>query len=264
MYGLTGKVIIITGCGNDRGLGFAMAKAFAEEGARLAIVDICPSEEIEMLGSQLRDAGAADVLAVQTDVSDEGQVTEMTTRVAEHYGTIDVLVNNAGIMRVNRFLEMSASDWDLHYNVMLKGTFLCSREVIKIMIRQKVKGKIVNLASVGGKRPWIYSAPYCACKAGIINLTQVCAAEFSKYGINVNGIAPGDHDTDMLELCYREGAKMEGVTPDAFRETAIRAIPMGHLGTVSDIANMCLFLSSQKADFIAGQVINVNGGVYMQ
>lgn len=264
MYGLEGKSVIITGCGNDRGLGFAMAKAFAAEGAKLALVDICPEAEIEMLGQRLRDAGAMDVLSIQTDVSDEGQVAEMAARVVGRYGTIDVLVNNAGVMRVNRFLDMTAADWDLHYNVMLKGSFLCSKEVIKIMLKQESRGKVVNLSSVGGKRPWIYSAPYCACKAGIINLTQVCAAEFSMHGINVNGIAPGDHDTDMLALCYREGAKMEGVTPEDFREMALRSIPMGHLGTVEDIANMCLFLSSSKADFIAGQVINVNGGVYMQ
>jgi NAD(P)-dependent dehydrogenase (short-subunit alcohol dehydrogenase family) len=132
------------------------------------------------------------------------------------------------------------------------------------MLDRNIKGKIVNMASVGGKRPWAYSAAYCACKAGIVNLTQVSAAAFSRYGINVNGIAPGDHNTDMLELCYREGAIIEGISAEEFRDIAIRSIPLGRVGDTGDIADMCLFLSSSKADFIAGQVINVNGGVFMQ
>jgi NAD(P)-dependent dehydrogenase (short-subunit alcohol dehydrogenase family) len=264
MYGLNDKVVIITGCGNDRGLGYAMALAFASEKAILVPADIVSEGEMRAFAPRLLEAGAREVFPVSVDVSDEGAVKDMAAQAAARFGGIDVLVNNAGVMRVSGFLDTTAADFDISYNVMLKGTFLCTREVVKVMLDRNIRGKIVNMSSVGGKRPWVYSAAYCACKAGIVNLTQVSAAAFSKYGINVNGIAPGDHRSDMLELCYREGARIEGISAEEFRDLAIRSIPMGRLGGAGDVADMCLFLSSSRADFIAGQVVNVNGGAFMQ
>lgn len=258
------SVVLITGCGNDRGFGFAIAKAFASKGARLALADIMPLEAITELARRLEALGAKEAFAVRCDVSSEESVTSMVEHVFARFGRVDVLVNNAGIMRVSNFLDSTATEWDLSYNVMLKGTFLCTREVAKRMIEHKISGRIINMASVGGKRPWVYSAAYCACKAGIVSLTQVSATALAPFGINVNGIAPGDHKTDMLDVCYAEGAKLDKITPEEFKTRALSSIPLGHLGTTEDIAKMATFLASEDACFITGQVMNVNGGVFMQ
>lgn len=264
MFNLQNKVAVITGCGNDKGIGFAIAKAYAAEGVNLVIADICPLENIEALAEPLKKLGAPDVLCVRTDVSNENDVKNLVKKTIEKYEAIDILVNNAGIMRISTLLDSKVEDWDLLYSVMVRGTFLCTREVAKAMIDLGIKGKIINMSSIGGKRPWVYSAAYCACKSAIINFTQVAAIDLAAYGINVNGIAPGDHKTDMLDVCYKEGAKIDGVTVDEFKTNAIKAIPIRHLGTLEDISNMCLYLSSPMADFIVGQVMNVNGGSFMQ
>lgn len=258
------SVVLITGCGNDRGFGYAIAKAFAARGARLALADIMPLEAIGELAHKLEGLGAERAIPVHCDVSDETSVAAMAEDVFTRLGGVDVLVNNAGVMRVSSFLESTAAEWDLSYNVMLKGSFLCTREVAKRMIAARIKGRIINMASVGGKRPWVYSAAYCACKAGIVSLTQVSATALAPYGILVNGIAPGDHETDMLDVCYTAGAALDRITPQEFKERAISSIPLGHLGTTQDIAKMAVFLASEDAAFITGQVMNVNGGVLMQ
>ncbi len=263
-FDLDNKVVVITGVGNDKGLGYAMAKAYAQERCKLVLADIMPLETIKALGDTLKALGAADVLAVQCDVSSEQATQELAAAAFEKFGCVDVLVNNAGVMRVAALLDGTAKDWDLHYNVMLKGTFLCTKAFAQLWIDKGQQGRIINMSSVGGKRPWIYSSPYCACKAGIVSLTQSSAVALAPHGILVNGIAPGDHKTDMLDVCYRDGAKMEGITFEQFHENALKAIPLGHTGTVEDIAYMALYLSSGMADFITGQVMNVNGGTFLQ
>ncbi len=264
MFGLEDKTVIITGCGNSKGIGFAIAKAYAAEKANLVLVDICPLETIGALAQPLLDAGAKRVLPYRCDVSDQQQVQAMVAAAHQEFGAIHILINNAGVMRVSKFLETKAEDLDLMYKVMVKGSFFCTIEAAKTMIADGIPGKIVNMSSIGGKRPWIYSAGYCACKSAIVNLTQTAGAALAPHGINVNGIAPGDHRTDMLDLCYEQGAAIEGISVEEFHRQAVKAIPLGHIGTVEDISNMCLYLTSPLADFIVGQVINVNGGSYMQ
>lgn len=264
-FGLEDKVIVITGVGNDKGLGFAMAKAYAGEHCKLVLADIMPIETIEALGGQLKALGAKDVLAVRCDVAREEDTETLAKEAFGRFGRVDVLVNNAGVMRVKDILDCTAADWDLHYNVMLKGTFLCTKAMAKLWIENgQTGGRVINMSSVGGKRPWIYSAPYCACKAGIVSLTQSSAVALAPHGVLVNGIAPGDHKTDMLDICYRDGAVMEGITFDEFRANALKAIPLHRNGTVEDIAYMALYLSSGMSEFVTGQVMNVNGGAFMQ
>lgn len=264
MIEFSSKNVLITGCGNAQGIGYAIAKVFANHGATLVLADICPLEQIEALKGSLLEYGAKEVLCIRADVSKEEDVRRMVEESVSHVGGIDILVNNAGVMRINSFLESDMDDLDLMYRVMVRGTFLCTIEVAKQMINKNIKGKIINMASIGGKRPWVYSAGYCACKAAIVNFTQTSAVALAPYGINVNGIAPGDHRTEMLDQCYREAAKIEGVSPESFEKTAISCVPLRKLGTVEDIANACLFLSSSMADYVVGQTLNVNGGSFMQ
>lgn len=264
MYDFSGKQVLITGCGNSKGIGYAIAAAFAKQKANLILADICPLEQIQALETSLKAMGAPHVFSMNVDVSGESSVKDMVAQAEAAVKTIDILVNNAGVMRISHFLESSAEDLDLMYRVMVRGTFLCTREVGKHMIERGIKGKIINMSSIGGKRPWVYSAGYCACKSAIVSLTQSSATVLAGHGINVNGIAPGDHKTDMLDQCYQEAARIEGVSPQAFEEMAKQFIPKGDIGTVEDIANACLFLSSPLADYIVGQTLNVNGGSFMQ
>lgn len=256
--------VLITGCGNEKGIGYAIAKAYAADNCILTLVDICPYEQISALRKSLIELGAKDVLVIQADVSSDEDVRMMVREVESAIGHIDVLVNNAGVMRISHYLDTDMKDLDLMYRVMVRGTFLCTIEVAKHMIERGIKGKVVNLSSIGGKRPWVYSAGYCACKAAIINLTQTSASVLAKHGINVNAIAPGDHETEMLEQCYREASLIDGISVEDFAQTAKAFIPLGRLGTVDEIAYACHFLTSPSAEYIVGQTINVNGGSFMQ
>ena len=199
MYDYSDKNVLITGCGNSRGIGFAIAKAYAASGATLILADICPLGQIEKLRDDLLKEGAKNVFCVQADVSNEDDVKKMVNESVRAAGNIDILVNNEGVMRIGSFLDAKATDLDLMYKVMVRGTFLCTQEVAKHMIDKGVQGKIINMSSIGGKRPWVYSAGYCACKAAIVNFTQVAATVLAEHKINVNGIAPGDHKTEMLD-----------------------------------------------------------------
>jgi 3-oxoacyl-[acyl-carrier protein] reductase len=244
---LEGKVALVTGAA--QGIGRVVALLLAQKGADIAVSDINlekakeTAKEIEAIGRR--------TMVIQVDVAILNDVERMVETILERFGQIDILVNNAGIARDKLILRMTEEEWDAVLNVNLKGTFHCTKAVIRHMSKQK-RGKIVNIASVVGEMGNVGQANYSASKAGVIGFTKTIAREFAQRGINVNAIAPGFIDTPMTE-----------VLPERAKEELRRMIPMERLGRPEDVAGAVLFLVSESSSYITGQVLNVNGGIYM-
>ncbi len=239
------RTVLITGA--SRGIGAACAAAFAADGWNVAINYFSGEEKALALSSSLKQNGA-NALAVRADVSDPAQVRDMAAQVLLHFGRIDALINNAGIAQQKLFCDLTDADWDRMFDVNVKGVFYCSRAVLPHMIHNK-QGKIVNISSVWGIAGASCEVHYSASKAAVIGLTKALAKELGPSGIQVNCVAPGVISTDM-------NAKLDNDAISRIREET----PLGVLGSAEDIANAVLFLSSEKADFITGQVLSPNGG----
>jgi len=244
---LAGKVALVTGAA--QGIGKAVALLLARNGADIAVSDINlekaaeTAKEIEAMGRK--------AMAIKVDVANSGDVERMVQTILERFGQIDVLVNNAGIARDKLILRMTEEDWDAVLDINLKGTFNCTKAVVRHMSRQR-SGKIVNIASVVGEMGNAGQANYSASKAGVIGFTKTIAREFAQRGINVNAIAPGYIQTPMTEAL-----------PEKAKEELKNMIPLERLGQPEDVAEAVLFLVSDASDYITGQVLNVNGGIYM-
>jgi len=247
--GLSGKVALITG--SARGIGKAIALELANHGAKIVINDILPKNEIDKTLEEIRKSGDQ-AIGIRADITIFEEVESMVKEIINKFGKIDILVNNAGIIRDSLLIRMKEEDWDAVININLKGTFNCSKTVAKYMMRQKSGGKIVNISSVIGLVGNIGQANYAASKAGIIGLTKSIAKELALRNINVNAIAPGFIETDMTKRLS------EKVIKDLQQQ-----IPLKRLGTVKDIAKVVYFLVSDDANYITGQVINVDGGMVM-
>lgn len=245
---LTGKNALVTGA--SRGIGRAIAVELAKNGANIAISYVNNKDKAEEVVNEIKRYGVK-AIAVKADVSKEEEVLNMVKIVKESIGSIDILVNNAGINRDNLLMRMSTEDWDKVIDTNLKGTYLCSKALIRDMIKKK-SGKIINITSVAGVAGNFGQTNYSASKAGVIGFTKSLAKEVASRGINVNAIAPGLIETDMT-LALKED----------IRDSLVKNIPMGRLGTVQDIANIVIFLASEKSNYITGQVINVDGGMIM-
>lgn len=245
---LAGKNALVTGA--SRGIGRAIAVELAKNGANVAITYVNSKDKAEEVVNEIKGYGVK-AIAVKADVSKEEEVLNMVKIVKESIGSIDILVNNAGINRDNLLMRMSTEDWDKVIDTNLKGTYLCSKALIRDMIKKK-SGKIINIASVAGVAGNFGQTNYSASKAGVIGFTKSLAKEVASRGINVNAIAPGLIETDMT-LALKED----------IRDSLVKNIPMGRLGTVQDIANIVIFLASEKSNYITGQVINVDGGMIM-
>jgi len=241
---LKDRVAIITGAG--RGIGRGTALLFSQEGAKVAVCDII--DEGEQVADEIRRNGG-EATFIKTDVTDREQVQRMVEAVIEKFGRIDILINNAGVLRDAQLLKLSEEDWDLVINVNLKGVFNVTQAVAPTMIAQG-KGKIVNVASVVALYGNFGQTNYVASKAGVIGLTKVWARELGRKGINVNAIAPGFIQTEMTA----------GV-PEKILEIMREKTPLGRLGTPQDVANAYLFLASDEANFINGAVLSVDGGL---
>jgi len=246
---LFGKVALITG--SARGIGKAIALELANHGAKIVINDILPKNEIDKTLEEIRKSGDQ-AIGIRADITIFKEVESMVKEIINKFGKIDILVNNAGIIRDSLLIRMKEEDWDAVININLKGTFNCSKTVAKYMLRQKSGGKIVNISSVIGLVGNIGQANYAASKAGIIGLTKSIAKELALRNINVNAIAPGFIETDMTKRLS------EKVIKDLQQQ-----IPLKRLGTVKDIAKVVYFLVSDNANYITGQVINVDGGMVM-
>lgn len=239
----TGRVILVTGAG--QGIGAAIARRLAEPHAKLVLVDINP-ELLDGIGRELVAHGC-ELLPLSADVSSKAEVERLFAQAYERFGTIDVLVNNAGIIRDNLISNISEQDWDQVIDVNLKGTFLCCQAAFPFFKQQR-SGKIVNIVS----RAWLGSvgqANYTASKGGVVSLTRSLALEFARFQVNVNAVAPGAIDSPMTQ----------GLSDEA-RARLIRMQPTGQMGREQDIAGAVAFLASADADFITGQVLHVDGG----
>lgn len=244
---LLGKVALVTGSG--QGIGKAIALLLAEKGADIVVSDI-NLEKAQETAKEIEEKGRR-AMALKVDVADSEEVERMVETIIEKFSHIDILVNNAGITRDKLLLRMSVEDWDAVLDVNLKGVFNCTKSVIKYMSKQK-SGKIVNIASVVGLMGNVGQANYSASKAGVIGFTKTVAREFAQRGININAIAPGYIKTPMTE-----------VLPEKVKEELMKLIPMGRLGQPKDVAQAVLFLVSEASSYVTGQVLNVNGGIYM-
>lgn len=241
------KIAVVTGAG--RGIGASIARALACEGARVVIVDIDPNQA-EQLAAEIRAAGG-EAFPQAADVSDAEQVKKVFDATVDKYGGVDILVNNAGITRDALLLRMKDDDWDAVLNINLKGAFLCTREAAKIMSKGRY-GRIINISSVVGQMGNLGQANYCASKAGLIGLTRSNARELARRNITVNAVAPGFIVTDMTNIL-----------PDKVKEELTSQIPLGKLGQPEDVTQAVLFLASNRTGYITGQVLAVNGGMYM-
>jgi len=244
---LTGKVALVTGAA--QGIGKAVALLLARNGADIVVSDI-NLEKAEETAKEIQAVGRK-AIATKVDVASLGDVERMVQAVIEHFGHIDILINNAGITRDKLILRMAEEDWDAVLNINLKGTFNCTKVVVRHMSKQR-SGKIVSIASVVGEMGNAGQANYSASKAGVIGFTKTIAREFAQRGINVNAIAPGYIETPMTEAL-----------PEKAKEELRRLIPMERLGRPEDVAEAVLFLVSEASGYITGQVLNVNGGIYM-
>jgi 3-oxoacyl-[acyl-carrier protein] reductase len=244
---LAGKVALVTG--GAQGIGKAVALLLARNGAEIVVSDI-NLEKAEETAKEVQALGRK-ALATKVDVAALGDVEKMVEAILVQFGKVDILVNNAGIARDKLILRMTEEDWDAVLNINLKGTFNCTKAVVRHMSKQK-SGKIVNIASVVGEMGNAGQGNYAASKAGVIGFTKTIAREFAQRGINVNAIAPGYIETPMTDAL-----------PDKVKEELKRLIPMDRLGKPEDVAEAVLFLVSESANYITGQVLNVNGGIYM-
>ncbi|HEY6874107.1 MAG TPA: 3-oxoacyl-[acyl-carrier-protein] reductase [Geobacteraceae bacterium] len=242
-----GKVAIVTGA--SRGIGRSIALALAAEGAKIVAVDMAPAG-VEALAAEIKAMGG-EAAAVQGNVTVAADAERMVDAAVEAFGRVDILVNNAGITRDALLLRMKDEDWDAVLSVNLKGAFLCSRAAAKVMSKQRY-GRIINIASIVGQMGNAGQANYCASKAGLIGLTKSNARELAKRNVTVNAVAPGFIATDMTE-----------VLPEKVKQELAAQIPMERLGSADDIAHAVLFLAAERSAYITGQVIGVNGGMYM-
>lgn len=240
-------VAIVTG--SSRGIGFETAKAFCEAGYKV-VLSGTKEEGLNKAKSELESLGYC-VIACLADVSTSEGAKKLVDTAVNSFGRVDTLVNNAGITKDGLLLRMSEEDFDKVININLKGTFLMSKTVAKVMLRQK-SGCVINIASVVGLMGNVGQANYAASKAGIIGFTKTFAKEFGKKGIRSNVIAPGFIETDMTAQLSEET-----------RNQMQAQIPMGILGKPRDVANAAVFLASEKASYITGQVLTVDGGMVM-
>jgi 3-oxoacyl-[acyl-carrier protein] reductase len=241
---LKDRVALITGGG--RGIGRETALLFASEGAKIVVCDVAQSGQD--VANEIVDSGG-EAIFVKTDVTDHQSCLDMVESAVDKFGKIDILINNAGIVRDARLVKMTEEDFDLVIKVNLKGAFNAAQAVAPTMIKQG-KGKIINVASVVGLYGNFGQTNYVATKAGIIGMTKVWARELGKKGINVNAVAPGYTQTEM----------MDGV-PEKVLQGMRDKTPLGRLGKPRDIANAYLFLASDESDFVHGTVLSVDGGL---
>jgi 3-oxoacyl-[acyl-carrier protein] reductase len=240
------KRVIVTG--GTKGLGRAMALSFAREGAWVALTYSSDDASASETSAELEGLGAKHLL-LKADVSSKSQVEKMVANVLNHWEYVDVLVNNAGIIKDKMLLFLNEEDWDQVIDVNLKGTYLCSKAVIKDMIARK-SGRIINITSPSALTGRAGQANYSAAKGGIVSFTKSLSKEMARLGITVNAVCPGVISTSMTDSLSEE-----------VKTDLLNMIPMGRFGEPEDVAWAVLFLASQKAGYITGKVLTVDGGL---
>ena len=244
---LNGRVALVTGA--SQGIGHACALALAQHGASVAVA-ARNRQKLDELVAQIAAAGGT-AAAFAMDVADEEQVKSAIKAAIGRFGKIDILVNNAGITRDQLVMRMKRADWDAVLNTNLTSAYLCIQHVIGSMLKQRW-GRIINISSVFGQMGQAGQANYAASKAGLIGLTMAIAREVASRNITCNAVAPGFIETSMT-----------AALSDEFKQTAVKSIPLGRVGTPEDVAGAVRFLASDEASYITGQVLGVNGGLLM-
>jgi len=247
-FKLTGRVAIVTGGG--QGIGKEIASAFTEAGAKVLVSDMI-EKTVQATAQELRYQDR-EVLATVTDVRNSGQVAEMFKTAMDHFGRVDILVNNAAGNFKAPFLELSENGWDAVVRSTMKSVFLCSNAAAKIMVEQK-SGNIINISSMDAFRAAVSAVPYGASKAAVVSLTRTLALELSPYNIRVNSIAPGYIDTP---------GTAQWRTPE-IEEHRKKSIPLARMGQPEEIAPIALFLASDASSYITGETILADGGVLL-
>jgi len=272
---LQDKVAIVTGCARDRGIGRAIAMRLARDGAHVVAADYCRSiseypdakfgqmEELERLAATIGDLGRRSI-AVRVDVTDENEVAAMTEAAMKEFGRVDILCNNAGGgVGGGPVVQQSLDSWNRTVGMNLTGAFLCAKHVAPKIIAGGRGGRIINTASIAGKRGGPGMAAYSAAKHGVIGLTRSLALELGQFGITVNAVCPGFVETQLLEGLIN----MVGVTRNLNREQVIQTfvsqVPMGRMETGDDVADVVAFLASSDGGYMTGQALNICGGVEM-
>ena len=245
---LNDKIVLVTGA--SRGIGKQVAKDLASYGATVVANYPHPKDSAEQTVEEIEKAGGTAIMS-EFDVSNFDAVQEGISSVIDKYGRVDILINNAGITKDQLFLRMSEEDWDVVFAVNMKGVFNCTKAVIRNMSKNKY-GRIINIASVVGEMGNAGQLNYSSTKAGVIGFTKSAAKEFGSRGITVNAISPGFIQTDITQDI-----------PEEYKQKYMDAIPLARFGETTDISNVISFLVSDNASYITGEVIRVNGGLYM-
>ena len=249
MFDLTGKVAVVTG--SAKGIGAGIARALAAQGARAVINYRSSGEAAEKVAADLKGAGG-EAIVVKADVSQSDAASQLIKTAIDTYGQIDILVNNAGITRDKLIMTMKDDDWEIILHTNLSSVYYCSKAVIRPMMKKRT-GRIINMTSVVGLAGQAGQTNYAASKAGIIGFTKALAKEVGSRNITVNAVAPGFIPTDLTNVLPEEQIK-----------AIVENTPLGRLGTLEDVAHTVLFLASNEASFITGQVVTVDGGLVMQ
>ena len=269
-----GKVAIVTGAGRFNGLGEAMGRRLATEGAQIVLTDkgsldgdrfpahgIGTSDEMEQVAASIRAETGAEVRTQSCDVRFEDQVEAMVANTVTAFGRVDVLVNNAGIgYLMTLIVDTPSDDWDAVLGVNLKGMFLCTKHVARHLIGQGAGGRIVNIGSQASKSGFANASAYTSSKHGVVGFTRSAALELAPYGITVNAICPNHVTTGLGAWQNSHFSALGGTSVDEYLDAMKARIPIGRTGTPNDIAAACAFLCSDDAAYITGESMNVSGG----
>lgn len=244
---LMDKTVLVTGA--SRGIGAAIARAMSEEGARVAITYLGNADAAQSVA----DSCKGETLVLALDVADRASVEEAIDTVTKQWGRLDVLVNNAGYLKQMPFAEIDNAEWERTLDTNLKGVFLCTQVIEKVFHAQSGDGAIINITSVGGQIGGTKAPHYAAAKAGVISMTKSAAKLLAPQNVRVNAIAPGFIKTDMYEQIIAHTDVNE----------ILATIPLGRVGLPENVADAAVFLASDKASYITGHVLNVNGGLFL-